>query len=105
MADVEKRGVWIVVKPLRVKRGAQNVLLKIGDQIPEAAGWDNVDYWVARGYLRWLDRPLDAEVQAFVPKKLHQVGRPVEPAKIVPRGIGTKKKDSPTETTVGGDPI
>jgi len=51
--------IWIVLKPFRVRRGSEDLILLPGEQIPEAEEWHNSDYWTARGFIKQIDeRPL-----------------------------------------------
>jgi hypothetical protein len=67
---MEMNQTWIVIKPLRVKRNGELIMLKAGEEIPEAFGWDNVGYWEKRGFIRMLNRPVSADVRQYIPKKL-----------------------------------
>lgn len=51
------KGMWIITKPMRVKREGMNMLLKIGDAVPEADSWPNVSYWEARKFIRYITIP------------------------------------------------
>jgi hypothetical protein len=62
MSDDRQTTVWMATKAFRVRRKGATVMLKVGDEVPEAFYWPNVDYWEARGFLRKLNRrPKDAD--------------------------------------------
>lgn len=49
--------MWVVKRVFRVRRAEELVLLSPGDEIPEAAFWDNKAFWIARGYIQEIARP------------------------------------------------
>jgi hypothetical protein len=49
--------MWICRKVLRVSRNGETILLRPGDEIPEAATWSNRDFWVQRRYVQEIPRP------------------------------------------------
>lgn len=49
--------MWIVKRVFRIRRGGEVVLLSPGDEIPEAAQWDNKAFWIARNVIQEIQRP------------------------------------------------
>lgn len=47
---------WIAMKEQKVKRDGRYVVVKPGDEIPEAEFWGNRNVWIRQKFIKWMER-------------------------------------------------